>query len=79
MKPSQLQHRSGLPTTRRAGGNGIQFGPSEPLDRSYLLRRETRFPFRGITDHEEAIRLRRTRRVSASFSAIPPLARNGRS
>jgi hypothetical protein len=43
--------------------------------RPYLLRRELRFPFPQLRDDTGAIRLRRKRRVSASFSAIRPLAR----
>lgn len=60
-------------------GNGRASGPSDPLDRSYLLRRDSRFPFPQLFLDAETVRLRRARRVSASFSAIPPLSRNGRS
>lgn len=48
-------------------------------DRSHLLRRTHRSLF--VTDVEEAnggVRLRRERRVNATFSGIPALSRNGR-
>lgn len=58
---------------------GVVFGPEggleNALDRSYLLRRGCRFPFPRLLEEPEAFRLRRGRRVSASFSGIRPLAR----
>lgn len=60
-----------------ARGNGKAFGlPTDPLDRGHLLRRSSRFPFPRILVNSDPIRLRRERRVSASFSGIPPLSRN---
>lgn len=70
---------SDRPTVARgvvgASGNGRAFGPTDPLDRGYLLRRGSRFPFPGILTDSELVRLRRERRVSASFTAIRPLSR----
>lgn len=51
---------------------------TEPLDRSYLLRKETPYPFPSLIPAPDAIRFRRSRRVGGSFRAIPPLSRNGR-
>lgn len=49
---------------------------ARPLDRSHLLRRSAKYPFQNGHGDEDMIRIRRSRRrVSASFSAIPPLAR----
>lgn len=70
---------SDRPTVARgvlgASGNGRAFEPTDPLDRGHLLRRGGRFPFPRILADSELIRLRRERRVSASFSAIRPLSR----
>lgn len=57
--------------------NGRASGVSQPLDRSYLLRRASRFPFPKLVVAPDPIRLRRARRVSASFTRIPPLSRGG--
>lgn len=66
--PAELAHAPAEPLDR-----------SLPLNRSYLLRRASRFPFRQLTEEPELVRLRRERRVSAPFTGIPPLSRNGRS
>jgi hypothetical protein len=63
----------------RAGAGGRASEPVDPVDRSYLLRRCADFPFPRLQDDPAMVRLRRERRVFASFRAIPPLARNGRS
>lgn len=55
--------------------DGLESGRENTLDRSYLLRRDCRFPFPRLLGDPESFRLRRGRRVSASFSAIRPLAR----
>lgn len=78
MRDPQIEHPFDPPGAVRAGGSGIGEGPADPRDRSYLLRRETRFPFPTLNSDAE-VRLRRSRRVFASFSAIRPLSRNGRS
>lgn len=57
--------------------NGRMIGPTDPLDRSYLLRRGSRFPFPHMLVEPEPIRLRRERRVFAAFTRIPPLSRGG--
>lgn len=54
---------------------GLEGGREDTLDRSYLLRRGCRFPFPRLLEEPEGFRLRRGRRVSASFSGIRPLAR----
>ena len=67
--------RSSAPSGRDGSGNGRPSAELRPVDRSHLLRRHTRYPFQVEDEEVEAIRLRRERRVSAPFSAIPPLAR----
>lgn len=59
-------------------GRPLNDPPIEPLDRSYLLRRGREFPFPDLLGDPTLIRLRRERRVSASFRAIRPLTRDGR-
>lgn len=59
--------------------------PARPLsvtrvraeDRSHLLRRTPRSTLFDHDGQEDGIRLRRQRRVNASFSGIPALARDG--
>jgi hypothetical protein len=46
-----------------------------PIDRSRMLRRPQRTTFH--LNGSDGLRLRRQRRVCASFSGIPDLARNG--
>lgn len=75
MRDSSSDRPTVAPGVVSASGNGRAAGPTDPLDRGHLLRRGTRFPFPRILTDAEMIRLRRTRRVSASFSAIPPLSR----
>ena len=50
-------------------------GTADRFDRSYLLRRSSRFPFAMPMTRSELVPLRRNRRVSGSFSAISSLAR----
>ena len=78
MRESESIRHTGSPGAVGVGGNGHSNGATHPLDRSYLLRRVTRFPFPQLQAEDDAIRIRRDRRVNASFSGIPPLTRNGR-
>lgn len=48
-----------------------------PFDRSYMLRRTPRSSCAGEEEGEGGIRIRRARRVYASFRGIPALSRNG--
>jgi hypothetical protein len=67
---------------RRTGPSSASVDERAPerelLDRSYLLRRERRYPFPGLLPEPDSIRFRRSRRVSGSFRGIAPLSRNGR-
>jgi hypothetical protein len=67
------------PSRRRLPVSGIDGRPhadgGAPTDRSRLLRRSGRTTFQLNGSHGP--RLRRQRRVCASFSGIPDLARNG--
>lgn len=66
-------------TRRRLPVPGIGVGPGAlaegPTDRSRMLRRPQRTTF--DLNGSDGLRLRRQRRVCASFSGIPELARNG--
>lgn len=53
----------------RALGNGRV----DVVDRSYLLRRATKFPF--PIEENGLLRMRRERRVFSSFKGIPALSR----
>lgn len=66
---------TGAPGAHGAARNG---GAASPLDRSHLLRKASKYPFPMPATDQELVRLRRSRRVSASFSGIPPLARTDR-
>jgi hypothetical protein len=61
-------------TWRREGGRSSEHAPDGTGDRSYLLRRRARSPIAN-GNGSDSLRLRRSRRVCASFSAIPDLAR----
>lgn len=78
MREPQVERSAAAPSATVATGNGRGSGLSDPLDRSYLLRRASRFPFPQLLEETEAVRLRRERRVCAPFTAILPLSRNGR-
>ncbi len=58
----------------RAGTNGRPGIPLQPVDRSHLLRRASRFPF-SLPYQNGVVRIRRERRVCESFSGIRSLAR----
>ena len=59
----------------RAGANGLPRVPVQPVNRSHLLRRPTRFPF-ALPYQNGVVRIRRERRVCESFVGIPSLARH---
>lgn len=65
------------PRSNAGGGAGTSGDGLQLQDRSHLLRRTPRSTFFGEDEFEDGIRIRRARRVNASFSEIPPLARNG--
>lgn len=52
-------------------------GRAEAVDRSYLLRRATKYPFPVPLEDHRLVRIRRGRRVFSSFAGIPPLSRRG--
>ncbi len=78
MKRSQSERMAAGIAAARAAVEGGVYGLETAADRGYLLRRESRFPFPGVRDRTGGIELRRTRRVSAPFSGIRPLARSAR-
>lgn len=61
----------------RAGTNGRPAIPLQPVDRSHLLRRPSRFPF-DLPYQNALVRIRRERRVCESFRGIRALARGGK-
>jgi hypothetical protein len=61
----------------RAGPSGRSGVPVQPVNRSHLLRRPTRFPF-TLPYQNGVVRIRRERRVFESFVGIPSLARDPR-
>jgi hypothetical protein len=66
------------PTRKRLPAPGFGAGPNgsdATTHRSRILRRPPRNTFH--LDGSSGLRLRRQRRVCASFSGIPDLARNG--
>ena len=66
--------RTGSPEPLRAGSSDRP----DAVDRSHLLRRSTKFPFRVPMENHRLVRIRRQRRVFAPFRGIPPLARKPR-
>lgn len=78
MNRSQSERLAAGIAAARAAVQGGVYGLERAADRGYLLRRESRFPFPRMRDRQGGMELRRTRRVSAPFSGIRPLARNGR-
>lgn len=74
MEDSQAAPDPALAGASRAGGEGRGGEPVRPRDRSALLRRTSRFPF-DLSPASNGIRIRRTRRVSDSFSGISSLSR----
>jgi hypothetical protein len=68
--PSKVTGSSG---PLRPLGNGN--GRVDVVDRSYLLRRATKFPFPLPVEHNGVLRVRRERRVFSSFAGIPSLSR----
>ena len=77
MRDSQPDRPTVASSANGAGRRSV-LGPLRESDRSHLLRRSSRFPFPQLLEEAELVRIRRERRVSASFSGIPPLSRNGR-
>lgn len=72
-RPTEMAPNGG-PESPSAHVNGAR----RPADRSYLLRRSPRLSFpHGYVPEGWRIRLRRERRVNASFSGIRSLARDG--
>lgn len=78
MRDSQPDPKAVVGSPKELRGNGRVSAPLDPLDRSHILRRPNRFPFPRLLLADEHAGLRRERRVSAPFSGIPPLSRNGR-
>lgn len=78
MQKSQSNRIAAGIAAARAEVEGGVYGVETADDRGYLLRRECRFPFPQLRDQTGGIDLRRTRRVSAPFSGIRPLARDDR-
>jgi hypothetical protein len=74
MEDSQPAPDPALAGVSGAGGNGRRGEPVQPMNRSALLRRTSRFPFE-MNPGTNGIRIRRERRVSDSFSGIASLAR----
>ena len=78
-----MQDPQGGPGTRvavRGGANGRPGIPLRPVNRSHLLRRESKFPFpMPQTNGNGVVRIRRARRVCESFSGIPSLSRRAQS
>jgi hypothetical protein len=73
-----LGARQPEPTRKRLPAPGVGAGPNGTdgfTHRSSILRRAPRTTFH--LDGSTGLRLRRQRRVCASFSGIPDLARNG--
>lgn len=77
MRDPQPDRPTRSPGAVRPGDGPRASVPVEPLNRSYLLRRDAAFPFPRLEEDPALVRLRRSRRVCASFRAIPGLARNG--
>jgi hypothetical protein len=61
-----------------SGGDDGRASERELVDRSYLLRRVTPYPFPSLLPAADSIRFRRRRRVSDCFRGLPTLSRNGR-
>lgn len=69
-----------LAGTIHSNGNGDAARPADPpIPGIWPIRRPIRiFPFALATSRSTPIRLRRERRVSGPFSAVPMLRRTGR-
>lgn len=74
MHESEPTDGSGVSSGGRNAPDGT---PVYPTDRSHLLRRSRPFPFQ-VPQENGRVRIRRERRVFASFRGIPSLARGNR-